>query len=75
MHAACRVNITLSILPCLIRMNGQAGRVSEALDLFGEMVERGETPNKIAVNHVLAACARDAPNFSRHAKAIFEVEK
>lgn len=53
--------------------NFQASRVSEALDLFGEMLERGHKPNRIAVNSMLAACAKDAPTFWRHAKAIFEV--
>lgn len=51
----------------------QAKRVSEALDLFGEMLEAGVKPNAIAVNSVLAACARDAGDFWMHAKAIFEV--
>ncbi|CAM9957871.1 unnamed protein product [Scytosiphon promiscuus] len=55
-------------LACL----GKAKRVSEALDLFGEMLEEEVKPSAIAVNHMLAACARDAGDFWKHAKAIFE---
>lgn len=51
----------------------QAKRVSEALDVFGEMLEDGGQPSAIMVNSVLAACARDPKSFWRHAKAIFEV--
>ena len=47
--------------------------MEEALHLFGEMLEIGEKPNAIAVNNMLAAFARDAPNFWKHAQAIFEV--
>lgn len=54
-------------------MFDQARRVEEALKLFGEMLERGEKPNAIAVNSMLAAFARDAANFWKHAQAIFEV--
>ncbi|CAN0337834.1 unnamed protein product [Hapterophycus canaliculatus] len=43
------------------------------MDLFGEMLEEGVKPNAIAVNSMLAACARDAGDFWKHAKAIFEV--
>ncbi|CAM9582526.1 unnamed protein product, partial [Laminaria digitata] len=57
-----------STLSCL----GKARRVEEALKLFGEMLERGEKPNAIAVNSMLAAFARDAANFWKHAQAIFE---
>lgn len=54
-------------------MYDQARRVEEALKLFGQMLERGEKPSAIAVNSMLAAFARNAPNFWKHAKAIFEV--
>lgn len=47
--------------------------MSEAMDVFGEMLEEGVKPSAIAVNHMLAACARDAGDFWKHAKAIFEV--
>lgn len=47
--------------------------MSEALDVFGEMLEAGVKPNAIAVNELLAACARDAGDFWMHAKNIFEV--
>lgn len=47
--------------------------MEEALKVFGDMLGRGEKPNAIAVNSMLAGFARDAPNFWKHAKAIFEV--
>lgn len=47
--------------------------MSEALELFGEMLEAGVKPNAIAVNSMLAACARDAGDYWMHAKTIFEV--
>lgn len=47
--------------------------MSEALELFGEMLESGVQPNAIAINHMLAGCARDAYKFWRHANTIFEV--
>ena len=47
--------------------------MSEALELFGEMLEAGVKPNAIAVNSLLAACARDAGDYWMHAKTIFEV--
>lgn len=48
--------------------------MEDALSLFGEMLERGEKPNAIAVNSMLAAFARDAHNFWKHAMVIFEVK-
>lgn len=47
--------------------------MSEALELFGEMLESGVQPNAIAINHMLSGCARDADKFWRHANTIFEV--
>ena len=58
---------------CYAVLDKKAGRVSEALDLLDEMVERGRKPDKVVVNNVLAACARDASNYWKHAKALFEV--
>ncbi|CAN0480727.1 unnamed protein product, partial [Ectocarpus sp. 12 AP-2014] len=51
---------------------GKARRMSEALELFGEMLESGVQPNAIAINHMLSGCARDAEKFWRHANTIFE---
>ncbi|CAM9719659.1 unnamed protein product [Pylaiella littoralis] len=51
---------------------GRARRVSEALDLFGEMLGAGEKPSAPAVNGVLAGCARDPKKFWRHAKLMVE---
>ncbi|CAM9488583.1 unnamed protein product [Ectocarpus sp. 4 AP-2014] len=51
---------------------GKARRMSEALELFGEMLESGVRPNAIAINHMLSGCARDADKFWRHANIIFE---
>lgn len=47
--------------------------MSDALELVRHMVDRGEKPDEIAVNNVLAACARDATTYWEHAKALFEV--
>ncbi|CAM9355466.1 unnamed protein product [Ectocarpus fasciculatus] len=51
---------------------GKARRVSEALELFGEMLESGVKPTAISINHMLSGCARDADKFWRHANTIFE---
>ena len=51
----------------------QAKRVAEVLELVGEMLDAGVKPNAVAVNSVLAACARDPGDYWMHAKTIFEV--
>lgn len=47
--------------------------MSDALELMRHMVDRGQKPDEIAVNNVLAACARDASTYWEHAKSLFEV--
>lgn len=74
----CWGNGYLDVFRCgastfFLHVYSQAKKVAEALDLLGDMVERGEKPNKNAINNVLAACARDAPVYWRHAKSVFEV--
>lgn len=65
--------LLVEIVCCVCCFVHQAKRVSEALDLFGEMLEAGVKPNAVAVNSMLAACARDASDFWMHANTIFEV--
>eukprot|EP00752_Nemacystus_decipiens_P018709 g16773.t1 len=51
---------------------GKAKRVAEAVEIFGEMLEAGVKPSAVAVNNMLAACARDPDDYWMHAKTMFE---